>query len=1517
MALELTLTLSPVLDAARLNVMINALKQSLGPLGNDIKPIDADALNAELKKVQQDAAKAAAEVAKMEDAAKKAAAGGSAMGKAFQFNQITQSINTVAQSFSQIIAVGNEYEATLAAVGAVTGQSGEGLEKLGTAARELSTQFGTSASSNLKSFQGILSKFGPQVADNAEALKSMGETVNTLSAASGDAADVSMAALTDTMLQLGLVSGDAAKDADTMRQVADALASSAKVGAAEIPQVAQSILQAGVAAKGAKLSLEQTTAAIQVLAVGGKTGSEAGIALRNVLGLLQKQSGPGAAALRDMGLSVEELGETLTTEGLEATLTKLKGGLDNAGTAAQKNAILMTLFGTENSAAAGILLDNLGQFSSFTEGISNAVKAGASGADGAVAQAQARLGTAEAIAGRVKAFVEDAFISIQSGFGSAFSGFLAATTQVAPALASLSGIKQLIPEGAAGKVLEWGKAIVSKLVPGLFAQAAATGGATTAQAGLNAAMLASPAGIILGSIAALVVGTKLLADALHETAAERLEEQKATTAVLEEQRKVVASRYEQVKAQSGAAASYRGLIEAQQEATKNAAQEGQTKEQAAARAAALENANKNLRDATVDLAGAYPGIIDGTKTTEENLAALEAQSQKNASEMIRLAGEMNKLDKQLSQARAIELQLEVAVAGEELEDALTDALDISFGDQIDMVRKGDFTGALKSVFTEGLGGFGTEISEFLLGTSEARSAGEDLVAKFKNDVFNAKSADEISKAQAQMISKIALDAKKLGIDPKDQQKIIASIKGMGEARIKQLEEQKKAEENLSLQTADTIAQAFSDATASGKDTTSTINELSKAFGLSAEKVRSIALDGELKKANADAKITQKEVDDIAGKFGLSKDEAKKLLDEQLKQTQEAKNTAASVGDITKAYNESFAAVKAQREDGIAQEIALDAKIRSLKKNDPERKRLEGELAAIRQRNREADREFDREEARQKRVKEQYDEKEKKQKSLFQELKREFDLKSDVLEAEQQRSEIAKADEITAEGRKKSALDEVILQLRAVEVMEKKLEAAKSIGLIDETGNISVKITGDERAEAEKMINGLNLALLKEQSKLKEIKLKATLEGIELEEALREAKLDELRAKVEEGIVPSSDLVDALKVELARVGEAYETADAKTKLELLKKQQGFQKEIDKLNKDAYSAKIKALEDAAKAEDEAEQEAVDRQRRNADALISSASSVAELAASKTRDERLANLDKLREDEAISEAAYNLQRETAEAEFQARLTAIKAREAGQRRALEDAQAAADLQTQRDRLRAKLEEATAFGQTSDAEKFQEELTKVEDTLAEKSDTIGSALGIMKDGLDSTLGSLFEGNTEAMKENMRSTLATIAGFIEKLASAAIIELVLGSAPLKTLAATFGFLAPVILGGFTQLIGSGVRALINPILSSITSFATGAKFTGPTLALVGDASRLGGSNTEYLLRDNQLQAVITAALTRNDDRVVQAIMWLGERIFGLERTFVLRGEDLHVATKRASSSQRRRSRTLPPLKTAA
>lgn len=419
---------------------------------------------------------------------------------ALKFTAITGAINQVAEALDGVLQVGVQYESTLAAVGAITGQSGAALDNLGAKARAIATDFGTSATSNLQAFQGILSKLGPQVADNADALESMARTVNTLSAASGDDANVSMNALVDTMLQLGLVTGDSEKDAAQMARTADALAASAKVGAAEIPQVAQSMLQAGVAAKDANQSLEKTTAAIQVLAVGGKVGSEAGVALRNVMGLIQKASGPAATAMARLGTSSQELGTILTTQGLDAALVKISAGMEKLNSDAERNATLMEIFGTENSAAAGILLANVDKFAEFEAGISSAVQLGSASADGAAAQAAARLSTSEALLNKIQARVNDTFISIQQSIGSAGTAVLQSITQIGPQVATLAGIKTIIPEGAFAKATQAFKnlgptiasasssvastiaALASKIAPGLVAAgttATATGGAFT------------------------------------------------------------------------------------------------------------------------------------------------------------------------------------------------------------------------------------------------------------------------------------------------------------------------------------------------------------------------------------------------------------------------------------------------------------------------------------------------------------------------------------------------------------------------------------------------------------------------------------------------------------------------------------------------------------------------------------------------------------------------------------------------------------------------------------------------------------------------------------------------------------------------------------------------------------------------------------------------------------------------------------------------------------------------------
>jgi TP901 family phage tail tape measure protein len=439
-----------------------------------------------------------------------------AFSKIFNANQLRESVLAATGALNDVVNVGNQYEATLAAVGAVTGQSGDALNKLGDRGRDLAKQFGGSASDQLKSFQGVLSKLGPQVADNADALTLMATNINTLSAASGDDAATSMNAIVDTMLQLGLVTGDANKDAAASTDVMNALAASAKVGAAEIPQVAQSMLQVGVAAKGAGLDVSSTTAAIQVLAVGGKTGSEAGIALRNVLGLLQKASGPAEESLKKMGTSSKELGELLTTKGLDAALAKVKGGMDGLGSAAERNATLMTIFGTENSAAAGILLDNVKTYKDFKAGIEKAVGEGAAGADGAVAQANARLGTGEAIMKRLKAQVEDVFISIQQTLGSGVSAAIGAVNQLAPTLTGLAGIKSIIPDGAftaiSSNISKLLLPAIASIAPALVTTSAA---GTLSFAGLGAAATAAwaaitgPVGLIIAGIAAVGVAVYL------------------------------------------------------------------------------------------------------------------------------------------------------------------------------------------------------------------------------------------------------------------------------------------------------------------------------------------------------------------------------------------------------------------------------------------------------------------------------------------------------------------------------------------------------------------------------------------------------------------------------------------------------------------------------------------------------------------------------------------------------------------------------------------------------------------------------------------------------------------------------------------------------------------------------------------------------------------------------------------------------------------------------------------------
>jgi len=102
---------------------------------------------------------------------------------------------------------------------------------------------------------------------------------------------------------------------------------------------------------------------------------------------------------------------------------------------------------------------------------------------------------------------------------------------------------------------------------------------------------------------------------------------------------------------------------------------------------------------------------------------------------------------------------------------------------------------------------------------------------------------------------------------------------------------------------------------------------------------------------------------------------------------------------------------------------------------------------------------------------------------------------------------------------------------------------------------------------------------------------------------------------------------------------------------------------------------------------------------------------------------------------------------------------------------------------------------------------------------------------------------------------------------------------------------------------------LDPVLSSLTSFASGGRIESPMLALVGDASRLGGSSDrEWIFRDDQLWQVVatatasqTRAMMEKLDQVIDAVV--SERIVG-----VLRGSDIQLAVQGVNTQQAIRQR---------
>lgn len=228
-----------------------------------------------------------------------------------------------------------EFEKKLSELEAITGATGADLDFLKNKAKDLAATYGDSAS-NIVEAMKMVGSAKPELLSNVDALSKVTEAVLTLSKASGMDLATATSSLTTIMNQFG-------HDATKANEDINILAAGSKFGAVEVDYLADAISKVGTIANSAGLSLEQTTAAMELFGEKGIKAEIAGTGFKSVLVKLQED-----------------------TKNYTNGVFDLNKAIDNNQNIAGNNIELQKKFGKEFFNLAQILLQNRDRFNQLT-----------------------------------------------------------------------------------------------------------------------------------------------------------------------------------------------------------------------------------------------------------------------------------------------------------------------------------------------------------------------------------------------------------------------------------------------------------------------------------------------------------------------------------------------------------------------------------------------------------------------------------------------------------------------------------------------------------------------------------------------------------------------------------------------------------------------------------------------------------------------------------------------------------------------------------------------------------------------------------------------------------------------------------------------------------------------------------------------------------------------------------------------------------------------------------------------
>lgn len=239
------------------------------------------------------------------------------------------------------------FEQSMAAVGAITRASTEDLTAMRDVAKELgaTTEFTASQAADGLKFLGMAGF------EAKEAIAAIPDVLNLATAAQMDlarAADIT----SNIMSAFGLSANQANKAADVLA----AVASRANT---DVEQLGDAMKYAGPVASALGISINDTAAALGVLSDNGLQGSMAGTGMRQVMAALVNPTGDAAAAIKSMGIALEDVNPA--TNDFVTVIERLAaGGLGENAAAA------LTIFGDRGGPAALALANSSARLRELT-----------------------------------------------------------------------------------------------------------------------------------------------------------------------------------------------------------------------------------------------------------------------------------------------------------------------------------------------------------------------------------------------------------------------------------------------------------------------------------------------------------------------------------------------------------------------------------------------------------------------------------------------------------------------------------------------------------------------------------------------------------------------------------------------------------------------------------------------------------------------------------------------------------------------------------------------------------------------------------------------------------------------------------------------------------------------------------------------------------------------------------------------------------------------------------------------